>query len=589
MRPISAIAYAAILTVAVTQAKAEVPSAVQILGSVSSAARPVASALVIALDVATFEAFQTYSGADGKFSLPKLRGGVYKLIAVKAGFVPAIATLVPTSPDHRVNLKLQPEKDARRRGANQEIWEIRGSLPKDILRELDAAMDTAPTVVAYEMPRLRGQMESMTGVTQQAKNPAFAQTALGVQSRIGENWQLGFRGNMKRIENTLDDSAFGAPLAQSKTMSMELRSSPTDSYRVASVMSKWRYAKDIAPGDSEVDIEAHDFEWERGPARVQVHYFAQENLFRTSPYASDRIEIAGDKQIVQTRRNDVGVAVRVTQETLHNLGERLRTADVSANGSFEIVPALMMHYGMAGRFAVDGREVAPSGGAEWKITKNTSLVGSAMVKVMNEQNAIALPRTVLWSDERHVLPRYGYSFGIVSGKDANNRLSAIVSMTAIDSPLHIVLTDGMDQFWDGLHVDTGDIRRDVRLAYRRELGRYLAVDMSTTAGTATPRDSLHGEGQKVYVAGDFQSTFTPTGTTLAVSYRELQQPSYVREDDYRSERVNVRMAQSLYLPIDMKLLLGVEMVQAENSPYLMDISTPDGTTRKYIGGLAVNF
>ena len=49
------------------------------------------------------------------------------------------------------------------------------------------------------MPRFRGDMMSMTGMSSgqtSASGPAFAQTALGLQSRIGENWQLGFRGNL---------------------------------------------------------------------------------------------------------------------------------------------------------------------------------------------------------------------------------------------------------------------------------------------------------------------------------------------------------------------------------------------------------
>jgi hypothetical protein len=94
--------------------------------------------------------------------------------------------------------------------------------------------------------------------------------------------------------------------------------------------------------------------------------------------------------------------------------------------------------------------------------------------------------------------------------------------------------------------------------------------------------------RKVYIAGDLQTIFTPTRTTLAVTYREIQQPQ-PELDDYHSSRVNVRMAQSLYLPIDVKLLLGIEMGRAENSPFMLDAIVAEETSKKYIGGLAVNF
>ena len=74
-------------------------------------------------------------------------------------------------------------------------------------------------------------------------------------------------------------------------------------------------------------------------------------------------------------------------------------------------------------------------------------------------------------------------------------------------------------------------------------------------------------GEKVYVAGDVASTFHPTGTTLAVSYRQLHQPQQTLVPaEYRSERMNVHLAQALHLPLDLKLLLGFEVARAANSP-----------------------
>src|SRR6266513_1723235 len=107
------------------------PSALNILGIVTAAARPVEHALVIALNLNTLEASQTFSGTDGAFSLPLLPAAVYRVIAVKPG--------VPTKKDYHLALRLDSSKQAKK-NSNQEIWELRGSLPPDILRELDNAM-----------------------------------------------------------------------------------------------------------------------------------------------------------------------------------------------------------------------------------------------------------------------------------------------------------------------------------------------------------------------------------------------------------------------------------------------------------------
>ncbi|PYQ33111.1 MAG: hypothetical protein DMF57_10535, partial [Acidobacteria bacterium] len=549
---------------------------------------PVANALVIALNLNNLEASQTFSRADGSFTLPLLPAGVYKIIAVKQGFSPATTTVIPVRQDHRVALRLENEKRARR-DANQEIWEIRGSLPPDILREMDDVM-SAPVALAatsYEIPRLKGEMMSMTGVAADPSNPAFAQTALGVQSRLTDTWQIGFHGNIHRIDDPSDDSRFGTPIAESSAMQMELRSSPTEAVRVGSTKAWWRYRNE---DQQQADIRSHNIEWEHGDARLQVRYLAQQNLFLANP-GSDLIEIAGNTTLMQTQHSDFGIALRVTQESMHNTANAtFRTADLTASSNLEIVPSFSIRYGMSSRLGLYGTEWAPRTGAEWKLTKDTALVASGLYKVYDQERPNMMPSIVAWSDDSRVLPRYAYSFGIVSGREARDRFSAIVTVSAADSPQRVIFTDGSEQFWDGLYVDSGDVRRDLRVAYRKEVGRYLLVDVGSTAGVAKPSRGVILGGEKVYLTGDVASTFHPTGTTLAVSYRQLHQPQQGPvAPEYRSERVNVRLAQALHLPLDLKLLLGMEVARASNSPLLLETLDSDGVTRKYIGGLAVNF
>lgn len=583
-----AVATAILIAAAPAHSETQLPAVLDVLGTVTNAARPVGDVLVIALNLQDFRSVQTWSRGDGSFSLPQLRGGIYKIIAVKHGFVPAITTVIPTRSTHRVALQLNNETKAKR-SANQEIWELRGSLPADVLRDLDAVL-TPQELAAYEIPRFTGEMLSVTGVTNQPSNPAYAQTALGVQGRLSDSWQVGVRGNLQRFEDPTDDVRFGDALAESSVMSMELRSSGDQSYRFASAQSSWAYA-DAPERDHQADIRAHNFEWRNGPARVQVRYLAQENLFRNAPAESNLFEVAGAVPVMQTRRNDLGVALRIKQESITGESILVRTADFAAKGTVSLVPSVILHYGLDSRIGLEGQEWAPRTGAEWKITENTSIVGSALVKVLDRDTntaVVALPSLVYWSEDGRSLPRYTYTFGIVTGKDEANRFSAIATVTESDEALRMLFADEQNQFWDGLEVEAGDVRRDLRLAYRKQFGSVLAVDMATTAGTASQRNPAEPR-EKVYITGDLQSTFNPTRTTIAVSYRDIQQPLENGEEEYRSERINVRMAQSLYLPVDIKLLLGLELARAENSPYLIETFTDDGRSKKYIGGLALNF
>jgi hypothetical protein len=604
MRRLRAIAIASAIVILAVPAQSEVPlpAFLQVLGNVTSSTRPVGNALVIALNLNSLDAIQTFSASDGSFSLPQLPAGVYKIIAMKYGFAPAIETIVPTKKDHRLKLKMETEKQARDK--NQQMWEIRGSLPPDILRDIDMVMTPPPDPIgpaataAYEMPRFRGEMMSMTGMSSgatSASGPAFAQTALGLQSRIGENWQLGFRGNLHRVEDPTDNDSFGAPAAQASAAQIELRSSNTDSYRLASTRSWWRYRDDLPDDSHQADIRSHNFEWQHGGSRVQVRYLAQQNLFAATP-GSDLIEIAGGTSVIQTRRNEVGVSLRVTQESLRSTpgtvtGPTLRTADLTANAKFEVVPAFTVDYGMSSRVGLYGTEWAPRTGAEVKIGRDTAIVVSGMYKVVDAMHQNTLPSVIVWTDDSRLLPHYAYSAGIVSGDTAREHFSVIGSVSAADTPLRIVFTDGLEHFWDGLYIDAGDIRRDLRVAFRKELGSRFLLDVSSMAGTATPgHPSINARGtDKLYVAGDVESTFSPTRTTVAVSYRQIQQPQPNGGDAYRTHRVDLRVAQSLHLPLDLKVLLGVELARSENSRILLDTLDADGSTRRYLGGLSVNF
>jgi hypothetical protein len=493
-----------------------------------------------------------------------------------------------------VKLRLEPEGSTKR-NVSQEMWEIRGSVPPDILRQIDNVMAPPPVVASarstYDMPRFRGEMVSMTGVAAQTAAPAFAQTALGVQSRISDNWQLGFHGNLHRVEDPTDDRSFGTPVAESSVMQMELRSSPTDAYRVASTKSWWRFNTGDLPADQQqADIRTHNFEWEHDDTHVQVRYLGQQNLFAATP-GSDLIEIAGNTTVLQTRRSGIGVALRVTQESLRNAGNAtFRTADLTANAKFELVPSFAVNYGMSSRLGLYGTEWAPRTGAEWKLGKKTAFVVSGMYKVYDQERPNVLPSVVVWSDDSHLLPRYSYSFGFLSGEEGNDRFSAIGSVSATDAPMRVIFNDGFEHFWDGLYIETGDVRRDLRLAYRKELGKRVLVDVASSAGIAAPRLATVPNREKVYVTGDIESTYFPSHTTLAVSYRQIHQPQPVGPGaDFRTERVDVRLAQSLHLLVDFKLLAGVEVARAINSPILLDTLEADGVTRRYIGGLALNF
>lgn len=582
-RPYRALALAVLLIPLASQADAQVGinDFVEVVGQVTNASRPVEKAVVIALNLSDFYTAQVTTSTDGAFRLPPLRAGAYRIIAAKNGFAPAIATILPTRHAHTLNLKMQREQSLTRT-QRDEIWQLRSSLPKDVLRELDSIVGPAspPVAVAAEQ-RFAAEMTSIAGVGEDLSSQTLAETAVGVRSSVGRGWVFDFKGSIRNLE---DGSNQPTPVSvsQSQGLVMELSSAPGQRYRIASTRSSWRPETESLHGAT-ADLEAHNFEWGGRTAHVRVRYLAQENLFRDH-LDSERIEVIGDKTFLQSNRGRLGVSVSLGQENFvagTNAIAPLRTANVAASGEFAPVQSFIVHYGVQTRVAENAFEWAPQTAAEWRVNEHTSLIVGGLYKIDEQEPFAALPSVILRGEPSMQAPRYRYSVTFLTGRPEAQRFSATASVAEIDTLVRVLFDDRMEQLTDGLLLEPGDVRTDLTLAYSRNLGRWVALDVSASGGQAEGIDG----GEKSYVIADLQSLYKPTRTSVDVSYRQIDQPDSVPSGIVAArERMNVTMGQALPLPFDVRLLVGIELARLQN-----EIEAGNTYHRRYVGGLAFGF
>jgi len=584
------LAVAALLAlVAAGNAPAEIrlTELIQVLGSVSNATRPVDNAVIVAFNLSTYYVAQTFTTSDGSFRLPPLPAGIYRIIAVKNGFVPAVATVVPNRKEHQVTLKLKTASPEEARNA---IWEIRRSLPSDVLREVSFPEGTEQyAVVRDSSARLRGEMSSVAAVAgDDLRDGNYAQTALGVRGNLGRGWQIDFSGRLQMIDGDQAVEGTDSLLAESRGVQMQLRSSATDSYQIASTHNSWLQGS----AREAVDIEAHRFEWQRENGSLQVRYIAHENLFPRQGFDAQVIEVSGEQRVQQSARSDVDVFLKIGQENFTGLriAEEYRTAAVSATGRFAVLPAVRLRYGMHTFVTENRSEWAPETGAEFQVGRNTSFVVAALYKVLQAEAAEArLPSVVFLNQHSALSPRYRYSAGMVSGDESHGRITVAANLAEIDSLIRVVFDDRFDQFWDAFFLENGDLYQDVTVSVRRRVGQTLLIDLSTTAGRAQNQDEALEERGRGYVSGTVQSLFRPSGTSMEVSYRQVEQIRPSGAGVYDTERLNLRMGQSLRLPMDVRLLVGVDLARAPESPVLVDTHGPDTIQKRLVGGISFAF
>ncbi len=596
MRKIAIIAAIALTLSGSPDASAEVrlSDAMRVLGDVTGAAGPVEDALVIAFNLSTSYVIQTFTGENGRFELPPLPSGVYRIIAVKKGFSPAVATITPArNPGRKLALRLESPK----RLTNEQrdaVWQARRAIPSDILRELNIVDETFDLAVtgAPDAGRFRGEMVSMTGVADGSSSAAFAQTELGVRGNLGRGWIVDVSGALR----TIDQGAIALPMAgtavaESAGVSMEIRSGVESAYRLDSSRNTWLLAGSEGESDRAADLQSHNLEWEGERSRVQVHYLAHENLFGGGgPGGSELLEVAAGSRVVNGDRAQLGVELRVGQEWIAGSAVPIRTADVLTRGSVVLVPRVAVQYGLNSRLTEAGNEWAPETGVLLSLSPNSTILLRGSYKFADSDAPRADYPTLIFLGQQawRVAPQSEYSIAYTAGATDASRVTASASVAEIDSLLRVVFDASFEEFWDAFYLEPGDIYRNVALGVRKKIGESVALDVTTIAGEAT--NELRPDESKQFVSASMQSLYTPTGTAVHVAWRFIEQPAVDRLLALQeSERINVRVAQSLGLPLGLRLLVGVDLARALNSPVIADNGDAAGYQRRLVGGLSLAF
>lgn len=581
----SVIAVVALVMVTVPHAMASsASSSLRVAGDVRTGMQPVDSALVISFGLSSFSAVRTLTDASGAFDFPPQPAGAYRVIAVKSGFAPAVATVSPTAENRPLRLVLQ--RGNRSSEASEQIWEIRRSLPSDILRELDAAL--APIEVNEDpAAAFEGEMKSLTSIDAAGNGGSLAQTHLALSSSLPAGWRVDIDGShTESSQQPLLDGDAAARGLRSSGVAVSLSSQGDARVQVASRSNMF-----TDTDDREVALESHRIEWSRPGTELTVQYRDNDNVL-PERYGQGAFEFEGETRIWANERSDVGIGIRFIQASSSDITRTgdLRLADLSTAASHRFGERLEIRYGVSARIGVD--ELAswsPETTALLRLTDNTSLIIGGQVKMSEAADGwMVWPAVVQFEDTAggFSTPRYRYGLGLVSGRGETSELSALVSITEIDDPTLIVFDDLAADVWDAYVLETGDRHEELKVRYRRNfVSDRIALDVHGHAARTQGLDQSTPE--RSIVQSRVRSIYIPSGTSLEVSYRKLDQPERegIAAFGLEGERLNLRMGQSLHLPLDLTVLFGVDLVRADEVSEL----NPDELRHRYVGGVAFAF
>ena len=203
---------------------------------------PLAAAQIYAYQLADLSLRKVMTDAQGNFLFQDLPAGLYKIIAHKAGFVPAVMMLTRTTAQAYQFARAPARRSGRpgRRRMEDDFWALRARVPADVLREIEIAEAPGTRQLTARLVQpgpqrstlassFQAEMQALTGVDQIAAGAAGRSPAAasGIKGQVGQT-QVGPARAVLPAEPDATSSPAAAPASARARRAASRSTSPAD-------------------------------------------------------------------------------------------------------------------------------------------------------------------------------------------------------------------------------------------------------------------------------------------------------------------------------------------------------------------------
>ncbi len=622
------------------RAGAEAAPAAGVQGQVLSESSPLAAAGVYVYNLADFSRQRVQTDAQGKFLFEDLPAGLYKVIAHKAGFVPAVVVvmLTRTAAQSYQTVELQLDKRARgAAGAKDDFWSVRSRIPGDVLRDLDkaefqmAGLFAPGSADAMSLAGFSTQMEAMTGVDQISDvEGQVSGGGLDIRGNLG-SVQVGLQGKFWSLSGDPGPRP-GGPAAGGQMSSLSLDLQAGDASRISVMSLNNRLTRGNDSTAEPVGFEHYQVNWsqglgENGRTDVAAQYTAESNFHRQGsidpleiPEASRtwRIEGAytadlGDRNTLQAglryRERQLGVgggAASLRSEELTGAS----TLDLFGHGGLRVQPAILLEYGLYSTVSDGSLSLSPQGGIVLQLGQNWRLESSARQRVYEDVRFLPTFLPTLFAEgdlcEQGSEACYQVSVSHHSGDDDSFVLSA--THRKVGETLRLYFSEELFDRLESLYLVRGDELPELRLQMTRKLSPQVLTTLESSlatggGGTFVAANRRPYENQVKYMVTSLDTQFLSSSTGLFVAFHHLAQElqplgpstpnaSRAMGPQYELDRVRLMLTQDLGFMLDLASDWAVRLdMELSRGPVSSSASSPrdNEVRRRLMGGIAVKF
>ena len=575
------------------------PTAGRLVGRVHAGKAPLPAAQVYVYDVADSSKLLATTDRFGRYAFQPLPAGIYRVIAHRPGYVPAVAELTRTTGESVQSLDFELGIRARRSGNggkddDEDFWSIRARIPSDVLRQIQIAEAIADDSdwaleTAIQRERFEAELRTLSGIEEAGEAGALVLgSQLDLRSRFGET-QLALRSDLREFKRQafMADTA-QQPVGDSQAFALDVNHRGSN---IQFTSQRHRFQGPHAGAWDDLDstdagLESYGVRLEQlaggGASHFEARYTADNNFHHgfgdlyagpsgvhsralaaiDSPMSSTTLEFRGayERQITASTSLETGISYRERQAygdgPLSSWGEDPHQRfDVFGQGDWEIQPTVVLEYGMFSTLSDGSLSFTPQAGFVVELGPHWLASVAASRRVDSEQFLFRDFLPVQYQDDETCSTTYEHCYRVTlsrrlgaSGQDRGFEFGVNRRQFADNVRLYFS-RDVFDRLESLLLVD-GDQVEEIQFGLQQRLGEKILTRVSSSAavgggGLLRAKDGSSLRNDVRYLVASADTHFERSSTGVLVAYRWVEQelsPVTHNVADFRPARADTVLA-----------------------------------------------
>ena len=552
------------------------PTAGRLVGRVHTGKAALPAADVYVYDVADSSKLQTATDRFGRYAFQPLPAGVYRVIAHRPGYVPAVAELTRTTSESVQSLDFDLGRRPARgdKDDEEDFWSIRARIPSDVLRQIRIAEAIADDrdwglETAIQRERFEAELRTLSGIEDAGDaGTRVLGSQLDLRSRFGET-QLALRSNLREFKRqAFRAGAAGQPVGDSQAFALDVNHRGSN-IQFTSQRHRFQGA-DTGPwrdwdAARTAGLESYGVRVEQaagaGASHFEARYTADNNFHHgfgdlyagpsgvhsqalaaiDSPMSSTTLEFRGayERQITASTSLEAGVSYRERQAygngRFSSWGEDPHQRfDVFGQGDWEIQPTVILEYGMFSTLSDGNLSFTPQAGFVVELGSRWLASIAASQRVDSEPLLFRDFLPVQYQDDETCGATYEHCYRVklsrrLGASDRDRRVEFGVNRRQFADNARLYFSRDVFDRLESLLLVEGDQVEELQFGLQQRLGEKILtrVSSSAAAGGGGLLRAADGDGslrnEVRYLVASADTRFERSSTGVLIAYRWVEQ------------------------------------------------------------------